>query len=465
VRIVAFSAVARADSGSATRHEGCQSAEGSAVQKRTLLNAAIVVLVASAPSDAVRYRIDTWAGGGARAGALVGDGGPATFAVLNHPSGLVRDRRGNVYVADHDNARVRRIRRRGRLRLIETIAGTGVRGSTGDEGPARDAQFVLPTGLAMTPRGDLLVVDAGNDREGNTVRRIDARGIVHRFAGQSAAPPGDAGTWGPAIEASLRTPLRAVVARNGDVYVVELNNHRVRVVRAASGILEPFAGSGAVGDAGDEGPAVEARLDSPAGLAIDRHGVVYIADFGNHRIRMVTPDGIIHALAGTGVRTGSIDGEGGDRRDDRSDGVASGATFSKPTGIALERDGALLVADQGNHVIRRILPQGRKPLSPDGGVETIVGDGVEGFAGDGGDALAARLSIPTDVLPLGGGQLLVADRGNHRLRIVVPVRRTLCRPHCSDGNPCTIDRCDPEVGCTHAPSPSRAASRVCAPTS
>jgi sugar lactone lactonase YvrE len=433
------------------------------VQKRTLLIAAIAVLLLSAPSDAVRYRIDTWAGGGPRVGALVGDGRPATHAVLNHPSGLVRDRRGNVYVADHDNARVRRIVRRGRMRLIETIAGTGVRGSTGDEGPAREAQFVLPTGLAMTKKGELLVVDAGNDREGNTIRRIDGRGIVHRFAGQSAAPPGEAGTWGPAVEASLRTPLRAAVARNGDVYVVELNNHRVRVVRAATGFLEPFAGSGAAGDAGDEGPAEQAQLDSPAGIAIDRRGVVYIADFGNHRIRMVTPDGVIHALAGTGVRTGSIDGEGGDPRDDRNDGVASGATFSKPTGITLDGRGALLVADQGNHVIRRMAASGRTPLSPDAGIETVVGDGIEGFAGDGGDALAARLSIPTDVLPLGGGQLLVADRGNHRLRIVVPVRRTLCRPSCNDGNPCTIDRCDPNVGCTHAPAPSRAASAVCAP--
>jgi DNA-binding beta-propeller fold protein YncE len=427
------------------------------------MTVAVVVLAAAPPSEAARYRIDTWAGGGQPQGGLVGDGLPATDGVLNHPSGIVRNRRGDVYVADHDNARVRRIVRRGRMRLIETVAGTGVRGSTGDEGPARDAQFVLPTGLAMTRRGELLVIDAGNDREGNTVRRIDARGIVHRFAGQSASPPSDAGTWGPAVEASLHTPLRAAIARNGDVYVVELNNHRVRVVRARSGVLEPFAGTGSAGDAGDEGPAEQARLDSPAGIAIDRHGVVYIADFGNHRIRMVTPDGIIHALAGTGVRTGSIDGEGGNPSDDRNDGVASAATFYKPTGITLDAHGALLVADQGNHVIRRIVGPPHQSLSSDAGVETIVGDGIEGFAGDGGDALAARLSIPTDVLPLRGGQLLVADRGNHRLRIVVPVRSTLCRPGCSDGNPCTIDRCDPAIGCTHTLAPARATRALCTP--
>lgn len=427
------------------------------MHSRPLLITAIVLPLAAAPAGAVRYRIDTWAGGGAGDGTLVGDGRAATDGVLNHPSGLVRNRRGDVYVADHDNARVRRIARRGRMRVIETIAGTGVHGSTGDGGPARDARFVLPTGLALTRQGDLLVVDAGNDREGNTVRRIDARGIVHRFAGRSAAPPGDGGTWGPAVEASLHTPLRAAVARNGDVYVVELNNHRIRVVRDATGILEPFAGSGAAGDAGDGGPAVDARLASPAGVAVDRRGVVYVADFGNHRIRMVTPDGVIQPLAGTGVRTGSLDGEGGDPRDDRNDGVAAGATFSKPTGVALDAHGALLVADQGNHVVRRIVPRRGERLSPDAAVETIAGAGLEGFSGDGGDALAARLSIPTDVLPLRGGRLLVADRGNHRLRILVPVRRTLCRPSCNDGNPRTIDRCTPAVGCTHAAAASRAA--------
>jgi sugar lactone lactonase YvrE len=411
-------------------------------------------LVLPARAGAVRYRIDTYAGGGApdpADPAFVGDGLPATFGVLNHPSGLARGPRGTIYVADHDHARVRRVRTTRGRRVLTTVAGTGTRGAAGDEGPALAAQMVLPTGLATLADGQLLVVDAGSDAGGNTVRRIDRRGVIHAFAGLPDAPPGGGGDGGLAVEASLSTPLRAAVARHGEVYVVELNGHRVRLVRT-DGLIRTFAGQGVAGDAGDEGPALGALLRNPAGIALASDGTLYIADFGNHRIRAVTRDGVIHAVAGTGVQTGSIDGEGGDVRDDRNDGLAATATFSKPTGIALDGR-ALLVADQGNNVIRRIAPDGGGRVGPGSQVATIVGNGVAGFAGDGGDALAASLDIPTDVLPLGRGRLLVADRGNHRVRIVLPVKR-LCARSCNDGNPCTVDTCDPTTGCVHSASGS-----------
>jgi hypothetical protein len=191
--------------------------------------------------------------------------------------------------------------------------------------------------------------------------------------------------------------------------------------------------------------------------------MLYIADFGNNRIRVVGPDGVIHALAGTGVQTGSIDGEGGDLRDDlHDDGPASTATFFKPTGLSLDRTGALLVADQGNNRIRRIARDASGQLSPGSTVTTIVGDGRPAFGGDGGDALQASLLIPTDVLPLPRGRLLIADRGNQRVRIVVPVAATnLCSIGCSDGNPCTMDRCDPIAGCVHEPIPGSGPNGAC----
>ncbi|HZP40242.1 MAG TPA: hypothetical protein VFD84_01880 [Candidatus Binatia bacterium] len=428
---------------------------------RSVLVALAVLACTAAPAAGVRYRIDVFAGGGVAADpAATGDGRPAPEAVLAAPTGLARDRHGSVYVADHNHGRVRRIARRGRNRVITTVAGTGARGSSGDGGPAAAATFVRPTGVTVMPNGDLLVTDAGDARGGCTVRRIDRKGIVHAFAGVGDAPPGDAGTGGPARAAQLGTPLRTVVAPNGDVYIVELNANRIRVVRAATGTIEAFAGTGEPGDDGDEGPAVAARLRNPAGLVLGRHGTLYVSDFGNNRIRVVTPDGIIHALAGTGMQTGAIDGPGGDPADDLNDGFASAATFYKPTGLALDAHGALLVADQGNSAIRRIARDVRGRLSPDSLVTTIIGSGEPGYGGEGGDALAARFTIPTDVLPLPGGRLLVADRGNERVRIAVPVRGSLCSIACSDGDACTRDRCTSGVGCSHVPT--GATSALCA---
>jgi hypothetical protein len=371
-------------------------------------------------AGAVDYTIDTWAGGGTLAQG-VGDGLPATMAILAAPTGLARGRNGAVYVTDHDNARVRRIVERRGQRTITTVVGRGERGTDGDGGPAVDAALLQPTGVTALG-GQVLVVDAGDEHHGGGVRRIDRRGVIHVFAGVTALPPGNTGDGGLAREAQFWTPLRAVV-RNGDVYVVELNNHQVRVVRRRTGVLERVAGTGEPGDDGDGGPAILARLRNPAGLAIGRRKELYVSDFGNHRLRVVLADGTIDALAGTGLVTHALDGEGGDPRDDLGDGgPASAASFNKPTGIVLERSGALLVADQGNNVIRRIAPDASGRLGPGSIVETIIGNGEAGFSGDGGPARTAALRIPTEVLPLSGGRVLVADRGNDRLRLAVPVR-------------------------------------------
>ena len=412
------------------------------------LNVAIVAAtLCVAPAFAATYRIDTYAGGGPTAGGTVGDGLPATRAVLDRPSGLARSPRG-LFITDHDGGRVRRIRIVRGARVITTIAGGGTTPRDGIR--ATDALLVQPTGVSLLPNGEVLIAEAGNDAGENAVRRVDARGIIHTFAGVPSAPPDNSGDGGPAAGAGLHTPLRMAVARSGDVYIVELNNHQVRLVHAADHTIETVVGTGVPGNDGDEGPARDAHLRNPAGIVLGARGTLYVADFGNHRVRVVTPDGIIHALAGTGVMTGSLDGEGGNPADDRNDGPASAATFSHPTGIALDRHGALLIADQGNHLVRRIDRDPAGALSPDSVVTTVAGNGQEGFTGDGGDALQASLRLPTDVLPLPRGRFLVADRGNERVRMVVPVATDMCAVGCSDGDPSTIDRCDPTLGCSHA---------------
>jgi sugar lactone lactonase YvrE len=419
------------------------------VSIRSCIAALAVVLLAAAPSAATSYRIDTYAGGGSTTDGSVGDGLPAVRGVLDRPSGLARGARG-LFIADHDGGRVRRVRTTRGGRVITTVAGAGEAGVAGDDIRATDALLVQPTGVALLANGDVLVCEAGNDAGENAVRRVDARGFIHTFAGIPEIPPGNAGDGGPANHATLHTPLRMAVARNGDVYIVELNNHQVRLVHGGTRVIETVVGTGIAGNGGDEGPAMEAQLRNPAGIALGPKGTLYVADFGNHRLRVVTPDGIIHALAGTGVETNSVDGPGGDPSDDRNDGPASRATFSRPTGIAVDKHGALLVADQGNHLVRRIERDATGVLGPDSPVTTIAGTGVEGFSGDGGDALVATLRLPTDVLPLPRGRILVADRGNQRVRLLVPVTTDMCDVGCSDGDPATVDVCDPTVGCSHA---------------
>src|SRR5262249_10728164 len=153
------------------------------------------------------YRIETFAGGGS---VDPGDGRGATAATLDAPSGLARDAHGNVYIADHNHARVRRVARGSGK--ITTVAGTGERGSSGDSHPAAAAGLYQPTGLAFMRHGNLLIADAGNDAGGCTVRRVDRRGVIHSFAGIGPAAPGDAGDGGPATAALLHTPLRTAVS-------------------------------------------------------------------------------------------------------------------------------------------------------------------------------------------------------------------------------------------------------------
>src|SRR5262249_38059555 len=188
--------------------------------------------------------------------------------------------------------------------------------------------------------------------------------------------PGTGGDGGPATAAHLDTPLRMAVTPAGDVYIVELNNHDIRRVDGATGRITRVAGTpGIPGNSGDGGPALTAQLNNPAGILLGADGTLYVADSGNQRIRVITPDGVIHALAGTGgASVGPSRGDGG---------PASAATFTDPTGLAIDSDGALLVADQGNNVIRRIAPDTAGRISPTSIVTTILCDAHPTVSGEG----------------------------------------------------------------------------------
>ncbi|MCY3604482.1 MAG: leucine-rich repeat domain-containing protein [Gammaproteobacteria bacterium] len=260
-----------------------------------------------------------------------GDGGAATESQVNIPTGVAVDAAGYVYVADRRNHRIRRIARDG---TIETFAGTGVRGFAGDGGPATDAQLNHPMGVTVDAVGNVYVADSDNHR----VRRIGLGGTIETIAGTGSR--GYGGDGGPATEAQLNWPFDVAADTNGAVYIADVLNRRIRRI-ATDGTIETFAGTGTAGYSGDGGAATEAQIDQPAGLAVSAAGYVFIADWGDHRIRRVAPSGIIETFAGTGV--GGTGGDGG---------LAVEAQLARPSGVAVDASGNVYIADSGSHRVR-----------------------------------------------------------------------------------------------------------------
>ncbi|MER0443496.1 RICIN domain-containing protein [Streptomyces sp. Edi4] len=276
-------------------------------------------------------KISTFAGSGAA--GFDGDGGSAVSARLNSPHGVAVDGAGNVYVADADNNRVRRVTVDGK---ISTFAGSGAAGFDGDGGPAVSARLNSPHGVAVDGAGNVYVADADNNR----VRRVTVDGKISTFAGSGAA--GFDGDGGPAVSARLNSPHGVAVDGAGNVYVADADNNRVRKV-TVDGKISTFAGSGAAGFDGDGGPAVSAQLDCPLGVVVDSAGILYVSDHNNHRVRKVTADGTISTVAGTGA-----DGCGGDG------GPAASAELNYPLGLAVDCVDALYIADYVNNRVRKV---------------------------------------------------------------------------------------------------------------
>lgn len=327
--------------------------------------------------------------------ALLGGSTDATSVGLTFPRGVAIDPRGNVYVADTDAHRVRRID--AETGALTTVAGSGIEGMSGDGGPATSAQLDFPTGLAVDGLGNVYVADTDNHR----VRRIAAGdGTITTVVGTGAL--GEAGDGGLATTAELSWPNGVTVDGLGNLYVADTENHRVRRVDAATGIIVTVAGGGdALDNLGDGGDATDAELFLPTSVAVTPAGDLFIADSGHQRIRRVD--------AGTGTIT-TFAGGGPPDDDDGDGGPATAAALYNPYGLALRPDGVVLVADTDNERIRQV--------SAGGIITTVAGTGLEGFSGDGGPAVEADVSGPVSVAVDANGDIVLADTDNHRVRRV-----------------------------------------------
>jgi sugar lactone lactonase YvrE len=328
--------------------------------------------------------ISTIAGNGI--GGFAGDGFPAVNAQLNHPTSVVFN--GTLYVADANNYRVRKFTVGG---TITTIAGNGTPSLFGDGGAATSAQVGNPYAVAVDAAGNEYVADNQND----VIRKIDVNGLITTVAGNGTN--GYSGDQGPATSAQLNDPRGVAVDANGNIYISDTGNQRIRRVDFVTGKIATIAGTGTRGYSG-EGLATSAKIDSPRGLAIDASGNVYIADTGNNRVRKVTGT-TISTFAGTGIAGFSGDG-----------GLAGAAQLSGPRGLAIKSNGEVVISDTGNNRVRQVAPSGI--------ITTVAGTGVGGPAGDGGPATTAQLNFPFGLAVDGSGNLFIADTSNHKIRVV-----------------------------------------------
>jgi DNA-binding beta-propeller fold protein YncE len=285
--------------------------------------------------DAQSGIIATVAGSGQ--GGYGGDGGPATSAALNEPYGIVLDRRGNLYIADRLNRRVRRVD--AASGIITTLAGTGEAGYGGDGGPAARAGLAEPNGLALDPEQKrLYITDVADHR----VRVVDlATGSIATFAGTGKAE--HSGDGGKATEAGTFGARAIKISSDGTVYILERQGSSLRAVDAATGIITTIAGTTGRGYSGDGGPAVAAVFDAPKEMALDPGGDILIVDTENHAIRRIDQaSGVVNTIAG-GRQGGHGDG-----------GLATAAGLDRPHGAVVGPDGAIYIGDTNNHRIRKL---------------------------------------------------------------------------------------------------------------
>ena len=376
---------------------------------------------------------------------LSGDGGPATAACLNEPKALTLDGQGHLLVADSENHALRVVDRS--TGIIRTLVGAGieqisqpisqgtaaspvaesddpfddqavagerafaqqtdlsgtvryvVNGAVaakrygGDGGPAGRAILNFPTAVTVDRQGNIYIADTMNHR----VRRIEAKsGMITSIAG--VGQPRFGGDGGPATAAGLNEPA-ALAVHGALLYIADQNNNRIRVVGLDSGVIRTVTGTGTASYSGDGIPAVEASLAGPSGLALGQDGTLYIADTFNGRIRAVDPvTGVIRTVVGDGGEyryQGAVE--------------APSPSLSRPSGIAVNAEGNLYITDSDNHLVRRW-------DRSTGKLERVAGVGIANYGGDGGVALEASLSYPFGIVVDPQGWLLIADTFNHRIR-------------------------------------------------
>ena len=334
--------------------------------------------------------IHTVAGNGS--GSYSGDSSPGTNASLYYPEGVAVDAAGNLFIADFVNNRIRKVNTNG---IITTVAGNGNGGYSGDEVAATNAT-IRPSGVAVDACGNLFIADWNNDR----IRKVNNNGIITTVAGNGS--PGFSGDGNPATSASLAYVEGVAVDGSGNLFIADTDNNRIRKV-GANGIITTVAGKGPAvygGYSGDGGPATNASLNAPYGVAVDATGNLFIADMDNNRIRKVDTNGIITTVAGNDDWGYSGDG-----------GLATNACLDAPYGVTVDAFGNLFIADSSNDRIRKV--------DSFGIITTVAGNDNWGYSGDGGMATNATLNLPSGVALDNTGNLFLADLGNERVREVV----------------------------------------------
>jgi len=370
-----------------------------------------------------------------------GDGGAATNAGLDYPSAVVVNTNGNIFIADSINNRIRKVDTNG---IITTVVGTGAYVYSGDNGAATNAGISNPVGLCLDSVGNLFIADHDNNR----IRKVAITGTITTVAGNGFSPGYNFDNI-PATSATLNLPSGVVVDSSGNLFIADTSNNRIRKVNT-SGTITTVVGNGTAGYTGDGGAPTSAKINNPAGVAINAYGNLLFVDSGNHCIRKLT-NNIISTVAGNG--TNGFWGDGG---------VATNANLSYPNGVVTDMIGNLFIADLGNNRIRkvgtngvittsvgRILNDGDfatnatlnlvaqmtcdangnlyiadsgnnciRKIDAAGIITTVAGNGSRGFSGDGGAATNGSLNQPNAVAADGFGNLWIADTRNNRLRKV-----------------------------------------------
>jgi trimeric autotransporter adhesin len=381
-----------------------------------------------------------------------GDGGPALLATFRFPEGCTIGGDGNLYIEDTGNFRIRVVSADGN---IHTVAGNGQFESTPDGTPAANSSLVAPNLLSFDPSGRLLIADSGD----YTVRRINSDGTVQTIAGTGVEGVGDGyvltygqqgnqtliGTARQAVadaqgniyvsddyagvvykitpngilnvfagqvyvygsgsdniqatNSSFITPQGLALDQNGNLYISDPDDNRIRKV-STNGIITTFAGTGTAGFSGDGGPATQATLNFPQGIAFDSKGDLIIADRVNNRLRMVSPDGNISTIAGDGTPGSTGNG-----------GPATAAGLNQPDVVATDSAGDIFLIETGGTTVRRI--------NQDGIITAVAGNGQTGFGGDGGPAIQATLGDADGLAVDSTGNLYIADFDNNRVRVVL----------------------------------------------
>ena len=318
-----------------------------------------------------------------------GDLGPATNASLRAPIGVAFDAAGNLFIADTYNNRIRKVDTNG---IITTVAGKGTSGPLGDGGPATNASLVTPNGVAVDGAGNLFIAETGNSH----IRKVRTDGTIITVAGTAFF--GFSGDGGPATNAALHSPQGLAIDSFGNLLIADTGNNRIREIRP-DGIITTVAGKATLGALGDGAAATNASLNAPTGICVDSAGNWFIADMNNSRIRKVDTNGIISTVAGKSAFSFSGDG-----------GPATNASMNHPLGVAIDSRGNLFIADSGNNRLREV--------TTDGVINTVAGQATAGFSGDDGPATLASLNYPTAVAVEGADHVFIADSNNSRIRTV-----------------------------------------------